>query len=240
MRFLVVLFFVFIFSFVVLAPAGVFAFSGSGSGTSGSPYLVTSCSQLEEVANNLTAYYQQTADIDCTGTTYIPIGSSGSQFTGTYDGNGFKIEHVTIDSILGYVGLFGVVGNGGVVTKVGLVSGSVTVNDDDQEPETGGIVGENHGTISKSYSLVDITNAPRRSYVGGIVGLNYGTVSDAYATGDVTETGIESEVGGVVGDSTSGQVMRVYSTGSVTGGDENGGLVGEGVTLSDSFSTAIV
>ena len=60
-----------------------YAFSGTGGGTSGNPYEIATCSQLQEINSNLGAYYQINNDIDCNGVSFSPIGTSGGDFTGT-------------------------------------------------------------------------------------------------------------------------------------------------------------
>ena len=43
-------------------------FTGAGSGTSGDPYNITNCTQLQEMENNRTADYELVNDIDCSDT----------------------------------------------------------------------------------------------------------------------------------------------------------------------------
>lgn len=115
---------------LLVANTTAFGFSGSGSGTSVDPYLVTSATQLNEVRNDFTAYYKQTADIDLSGyPNWTRIGNSISlddNFTGTYDGDGHKVTGLSITSTAANGnGLFGVVGAGGVIKNLG-VSGDVS------------------------------------------------------------------------------------------------------------------
>ncbi len=230
--------------FSLFTTTSAFAFSGSGSGTSSSPYQVTTCAQLQEVANSLSSYYQQQNDIDCTGYDFTPIGSSSSKFTGTYDGNEYKITNLTINKNQLYVGIFGYIGSSGVVTKVGYVSGSVTGGS--SVGNMGGIAAVSEGSITKSYSNVDIygTDGGLHPNGGGIVGYNFGTVSDSYATGNVQSTGSGDE-GGLVGvdDGGTADISNSYATGNITGGSTIGGLVGyveNGGSISYSFSTGSV
>ena len=82
----------------------VSAFSGGGSGTSGSPYIITDVGELQEMENDLGAYYLIANDIDASvtstwngGAGFDPIGNEGSQFTGSLDGYGFTISNLTIN-----------------------------------------------------------------------------------------------------------------------------------------------
>ena len=69
-------------------------------------------------------------------------------------------------------------------------------------------------------------------YVGGLVGFNKGTVSNSYSTGSVTGN---ERVGGLVGKNHNGTVSNSYFTGSVTGDEYVGGLVGWNVLPPSTF-----
>jgi len=152
-------------------------------------------------------------------------------FAGSLDGQGYGIEDLFIDrrGDIG-VGLFGCVGERGVIEDVAVVNGAFTGS-----RYVGGLVAANWGTVSNSYSTGTVTGD---WFVGGLVGRNEGAVSNSYSTGTVTGDWF---VGGLVGGN-EGTVSNSYSTGSVTGGGQNvGGLVGgnEG-TVSDSYSAGSV
>jgi hypothetical protein len=70
--------------------------------------------------------------------------------------------------------------------------------------------------------------------VGGLVGLNDGTISNSYSTGSVTGN---DEVGGLVGQHSWGALHNCYSIASVTGENEVGGLVGmnDATTINYSY-----
>jgi len=70
---------------------------------------------------------------------------------------------------------------------------------------------------------VENVNVDGNQQVGGLVGGSVGTVSNSYSTGSVAGG---SEVGGLVGWNHVGTVSNSYSSGSVTGNGHVGGLVG--------------
>ena len=75
--------------------------------------------------------------------------------------------------------------------------------------------------------------------VGGLVGRNNrgGTITNSYATGSVSG---EDDVGGLVGWN-EGTVANSYATGSVSGSSDVGGLVGlNGATINNSYATGSV
>ena len=94
----------------------------------------------------------------------------------------------------------------------------------------GGLVGENLGYMMVSYSTSDVSGS---SKIGGLAGANgttlairgrSGIISDCYSTGQVSA--VDGIVGGLVGYNAAGNLIRCYSTGSVTGNEDIGGLVG--------------
>ena len=221
---------------ITLLPTGmitVSAYSGSGGdGTSESPYLISTADDLRELAAAVNGgesfsgeYFEVTQDIDLEGSEqnqWTPIGGYGAntslQFLGTFDGGGYEISGLYINNRSAlYQGLFGYLGEGGTIQNLG-VSGSVA-----GYFHVGGVVGENHGTVSGCYNTGDVNGS--YSNVGGVVGRNYGIVSDAYNTGEVS--GGNVHVGGVAGYNAGyGDVIDSYNTGGVTGGGDVGGVVG--------------
>ena len=64
--------FMFVAALVLTAFQGVAsAYSGSGTGTAGDPYLITNCTQLQEMNNDLAASYKLANDIDCSATSSL-------------------------------------------------------------------------------------------------------------------------------------------------------------------------
>ncbi|MHC4643704.1 MAG: hypothetical protein ACYS32_18840, partial [Planctomycetota bacterium] len=117
---------------IVFAFCGsVWAFSGSGSGTQEYPYVITTVQQLQEMQDELDAYYVLGNDIDASetvnwdgGAGFVPVGTwtgdSNDAFRGTFDGMGHSIQSLYINRIDGgYQGLFGCL-CGGTVQDVHL------------------------------------------------------------------------------------------------------------------------
>ena len=198
---------------------------------------------LDAVRNNLRGHHILMNDLDSTTAGYTelasstanqgkgwqPIGIGNSPFTGTFDGQGYEIRDLFINlPDEDFVGLFGIVDEGGRIEDIGVVNADVTGYE-----YVGGLVGGNVGTVSNSYSTGSVSG---NRYVGDLVGWNAGTVSNSYSTANVT--GYEY-VGGLVG--LNGEVSTVsnsYSSGNVTGYYGVGGLVGGNVgTVSNSYST---
>jgi len=205
---------------------------------------------LDAVRNNLGGHHILVNDLDSTTPGYTelasPIANKGKGwqpigpfnparpfegFTGTFDGQGYEIRDLFINRPdESNVGLFGWVGEGGVIKNLGVMNATVT-----GEYGVGGLVGgQVYGIVSNSYFSGSVTGMVG---VGGLAGLNGKVVSNSYSSANVTGG---AEVGGLVGLNTD-TVSNSYSTGSVTGDEHVGGLVGwnEG-TVGESHSTGSV
>ena len=231
--------------------------------------LISTWYDLDAARHNLSGNYSLINDLDSTtpgyeelasptaneGKGWDPIGSFIPSIgfvglRGSFDGQGYEIRDLFINRPNeSLIGLFGVVGEGGVIKNIGMVNVTVTGCAD-----VGGLVGWNRGTVSYSYSTGNVTGhgyytdtfKELSSGVGGLVGSNFeGTVSNSYSAGNVTG---EDGVGGLVGGNV-GTVSNSYSTSRVIGEDGVGGLVGwNGVisiggtanTVSNSYSTGNV
>ena len=181
--------------------------------------------------------YKLEANLDLMSVPFTRIGidnGSKSVFTGTFDGQGHTLAHLTIDTTVSNVGLFGYLGNGGTIKNLGIVSGTVK-----GAQFVGGLVGVNYyGTVTACFNRADVTGTS--TAVGGVVGQNtYGTVTASYNEGAVTGNGVS--LGGVVGFNSGGTTTASYNAGTVTKtptgvGTNFGGVVGNnGGTLAYNY-----
>ena len=146
-----------------------------------------------------------TSDINLEGEDWTPIGNEENPFKGVFDGKGYKITNLTINTESEYQGLFGY--NAGTIQNVGIESGTLTVG-----PESGGIAGCNTGTIENCYNKANIIckNCTDKG-IGGIVGGGGPTskISKCFNSGDITVNGIDTDtgyypgVGGILGQGLS-------------------------------------
>ena len=241
---------------------------------------ITNAHQLQLMAIDPTANYtlanninmselQSVAGLWSTATGFVPVGNSTTNFTGSFNGNGYTISGLVINQpATDYVGLFGY--SSGSIHNVGLVGSSILGNtsvgglvgdnkgsitnaystgtfSDSLGGSVGGLVGWNEysGTITLSYSSGAVNGGGSGSYNGGLVGQNDGTITKAYSTATVSSPGNANNDlnGGLVGYN-NGSISNVYSTGAVTyGGGKNGGLVGANGyqgTIGNAYSTGAV
>ncbi len=200
----------------------------AGSGTESDPYQVENLCHLRDMDASPQSHYIQIKDIDATTMThgwkngFAPI----KDFSGTYDGNGYKISNLKVnvaDEALENIGLFGTL-QGGLLKRVKLVGflteGGVNV---------GSLVGlNNQGTIEDSE--VDGKVDGHRT-IGGLVGLNQGGVirnsASAVRVGENSSGTWVAVAGGLVGQNDGGTIVGSHASGGVTGSNQVGGLVGK-------------
>ncbi len=214
----------------------------TGSGTQADPYVLTTCQHVQDMQNNLSAYYELGSDIDCSETSswnsgygFDPIGDNTNQFTGHFDGKGYVISDLYINRPSeSYVALFGYTSSA-TVQNVGLENVNVTGSD-----STSGLVGRNYSssTITNSYVTGDITG---NDYVGGLVGWNnnYSSIVDSNTNTNIFGS---DHIGGLVGWNYSSTITNSYAIGNTTGDYIVGGLVGQNdsSTITNSYATGDV
>jgi cytochrome c553 len=187
--------------------------------------------------------YELARDLDASAiTAFTSIGSCGPEdncmmargkygFMGVFDGRNHTIRNLNISMPQrGGVGLFGVVGETGVVMN--LVLDNATI---EGRSGTGAVVGANMGVVHNTRAKAKVTGGLA---VGGIVGGNSGLVAFSTFEGEVNA---QQAAGGVVGDMTGG-VYRSSSSGTVKGNRALGGLVGLSTfgMIFDSYATGAV
>lgn len=222
------------------APAGV--------GTAGDPYRIGTAEELKWFAGlvngTLTDGTQQnsaacavlTADIDLNGSAenkFTPIGISGHYYTGTFDGMGYEIKGLYIDSNKNetkYVGLFGCIGVGGILRNIRVVDGSVSysgyLSTMDYNNYVGGICGySDYCVISECFNGGEVSGVDN---TGGICGYNFhGKIVNCHNKGNVSSDYTYGDVGGICGyNFGSGRISCCYSTGEITGSRDAAGVGG--------------
>lgn len=188
---------------------------------------------------------------------FTPIANSGNNtgltFNGSFDGNGFSIMGLRTDPAARFCGLFGTIGEAGVVRSLTLTDcelfgteyigavaaenkGTITecetfgsITTDKEGILLGGIAGTNGGTINECRSSCKLSGG---GYIGGIAGENYGTVTACTYSGTAE---CEISLGGIVGQNEAGIVdsCTCNSYALIHGDTGVGGIVG---TNSDESS----
>lgn len=215
---------------------------GSASDATSAPSTMT----LQGIAAtaSLSGNYVLGSDIDASSTStwnsnagWTQIGTSGSGFTGNFDGLGHTIDSLNINrASTQYIGFFGYTSNSATVSDVGLTNANVN-----GAKFVGVLVGESASKISRSYATGAVQSGGNNA--GGLIGHNAnGTVSDSFSSSNVTDTSSGSvSFGGLIG-SNEGKVDTSYATGAVQGNGSNiGGFAGySSGTINNSYATGNV
>ena len=175
--------------------------------------LVNTVYDLQNMKNYLSGTYALGRDIDASvtsswngGAGFAPVGTTTGGLHRTFDGQSQTISDLFINRPASqYVGLFGYLDSGSMVSNIGLLGGSVT-----GRTSVGALAGASFGAVMQSYATGAVAGTDVS--VGGLVGDNYGSIAQSYATGAVT--GAYYYAGGLVG-SNAGYITQSYATGAV-------------------------
>lgn len=204
-----------------------------GNGSIDNPYLMSSLDDLVYIANNSNCWYAvnyivQTCDIDASDSVYLNNGSGFSgiadfptPFKGTYDGKGYSISNLYMNSTDNYVGLFGYL-IGATIKNVHLTNINYSGKN-----EIGGIVGYcgDSKILNCSTSGLMQTNWTY-SFIGGIAGHIYGNSIIEYCYSNVTINAVDYN-GGIANTSSGAVIIRnCYFTGNINANHMAGGIVG--------------
>jgi hypothetical protein len=206
-----------------------------GLGTEIAPYQIAKVTDLQLLMASPAdwgKYFIQTANIDMQGIAMTPIGTDPNNFTGSFDGQNYRISNIYIwMPSSSNIGFFGYIKSPANISNIQLKSGHVQGNSN-----VGGLIGRNdYGTVKNCCMTGSVTGS---NNVGGLVGSNESTsLTDCYATGWVDGYMI---VGGLVGINYS-QLTTCYATGSVNGYQNIGGLAGHNYgALTSCYATGSV
>lgn len=222
-------------------------------------YQVSSAAHLDEIrTKGLGAHYIQTTDIDLAGIDWTPIGinvPTTNRFNGSYDGGGYAISNLTIETdTVNLVGLFGVVGDDGRLDNITLENASIrATHTSGVSTNVGSLAGYNRGTISNCEVEAEVIGG-KFATVGGLTGSNQGFISQSHSVATVSGKGatmlggltgrndrIYGTAGGVIDQCSSGGSVSVEDPTDI--GPRMGGFAGNvssQAVVTNSFSTADV
>lgn len=230
--------------------AGAESITLEGHGIEGDPYIVTSAEDLDQVRYDLSAWYELGNDISLTGnwkSIGIDVNEYGlwysNPFTGHFDGAGFSIAGLTINTGGTYqssAGLFGHVGKSGVVENLTLQSPDVTGIGYLLEG-AGALAGQLEGIVRNVHVVGGTVAGDGIADIGGLIG---SAMADSLIENSSSSASVASNYGyygGLVGELAGGSVTDSYATGNadspynINGG---GGLIGSATNAAISGSHA--
>ncbi len=217
-----------------------------GSGTQEDPYKISTAEQLvrfaasvNEVEHFKDKYIVLTNDIDLAGIQWVPAGGSGLySFSGTFDGKGYKIVHMTIGSEAqpanySCAGLFANI-NTATIKNLGITDGfihtaPVSIPGVVEERTYAGMLvgyagltstqGTRGAVIDNCYATgTIISDSVQPNYAGGLVGLTvHSLLSNSYSDCTIKAKSVSSWVyaGGLVGLPSFSIILNNYANGAI-------------------------
>lgn len=205
---------------------------------------IKTCSELQNINQNLVEHYILANSIDCSNVIFEPIGSMNIPFAGTLDGAGYTISNLTInrtDENFG-VALFSQTKNAKIynvkLNNVNIAGGALVAS----------LIGQAYETKINNVSASGIV-AGKSGAIGGLIGAltAKSTLTNSSTTTNVTliqpDFGTFSIMGGLVGTMEDSYIDKNYATGSVNGVKYVGGLIGQmsgGGSIVNSYATGTV
>lgn len=235
-----------------------------GKGTEESPYLITTPEQLDAVRYELFSCYQLQNDIDLweyKRSGWKPIGDRKHTFSGTFDGNGYRIVglknfegsgETVLDTGIEPRGFFSCVQNATIANLGIAVEEKNKFNGTAQSTSFGLLVGKGTGRIINCYAIGDVYTK-KGIAVGLLAGIFSGEINRCWSKGslDSTDPWWESSgrvsAGGIVGEA-EGNIINCYSICDIKANVQSivskqtsyvGGIVGKlegaAITIEDSY-----
>ncbi len=196
---------------------GIMETFAGGTGTTANPYQIGTWGQLNNIRLGLMSHYQLVNTLDKNSSGYaahasttansnvgwLPLGNDSQRFSATFDGNGYEINDLTINTNQTFVGLFGAISSAAIVENLGMNQVSII----NGGSNTGAIVGRSYGTIRYVYVNGSVTGDNDLGLIAGY--LSGGTIAYAYVVGTATSTGSgDDRVGGIAGSMVSSAALQ--------------------------------
>lgn len=221
--------------------------------TQSGAYIIHNVERLKNISMDADVVLDN--DIDLSGVSWTSLGTKSAPFTGTFDGNGYKILNYSENEYKEYVGIFGQIQNA-TIKNIHLENVSISVPyEDNYELTTTYIAGivavSNNSSITNCSVSGNVCGYGfTETYVGGLVGYSNQTlIKNSNTSGKVYGySGSEPYVGGLVGIAiNSTKIENCYSssevqTSSASVSSFGGGLVSsvESSTITNSYATGKV
>ena len=233
-----------------------------GSGTKEDPFQITSYVEFKNVAYFPAAYFRLMCNLDLSGYNHEPLFSDETGFLGCFDGYGYTIQNMMVNSSSQCPSLFGVVGAGGVIRNLHLEEFHIKFRNSEASFNTfaaGAIAGISYGELENicvdgKLDVKDIFH--NKVYIGGLVGFLGGNILNCHAEVDIELNDLQSSnlqsdvnikafcVGGLSGAGQGSIINNCSVTGEIDVLSSKrliyiGGLIGQYANNCDHGSTII-
>lgn len=195
-------------------------YASLSNGVDGGFYSVNNLKDLEALHSYVADGFKtkgitffMTCDIDMsekystqTDRSWLPIGDAKNPFQGTFDGQGYTVKYIYINTSADDQGLFGHVNSGAVIKNLGIC-GIIKGN-----TNTGGIVGDfNFSTLANCWASCEVTALDNNA--GGLVGgANNGTIVNCTSYGVVANAAQYGAIAGYAFGTTIKYCYYLYGT----------------------------
>lgn len=234
-------------------------------GTVEDPYLISSADDMMLLSDATNVqeldftdeYFRMTNDIDMSGKAFIPFSfnSTALAFNGTFDGGGYAIKNLQLDSRTNQVmnvGLFRTLNNAGVVKNLkidasckfdiyrnygtiacvnyGTIDNCRNYADiPTSEGYSGGLVYQSYGKILNSFNGGNMSASTKNGAMGGICYNNEGIITNCQNSGDISAMNNATTSVNVAGIAVTnkGEVTNVLNTGRIASGGTVAGLIAD-------------
>lgn len=214
-----------------------------GTGQASSPYEVTTSSELAYADIDPDAHFELTEDIDLSAVdSFVRIGTHGDRFTGTFDGGGHRISHVSIEAATESfegVGLFGNLAGDAHIHDLVIEDADIEGTDTDFVGLLAG--GATDDVLIERVRTTGTVSGDR--HVAGIVGgtTSGGSLTIRECSSGGTITAASNTSGGIVGQLSGQTVEQCYFDGVIDDdGELGGGIVGQswfGSTVHECYAS---
>ncbi len=189
--------------------------------------IITTYEELLLITSN--GSYELGNNIEATGS-WTPI-----DFSGYFNGNGYEISNLLIDTAYENTGFFGLLNEATVLSLI--LSGTINIDSDIYQISVGALAGKVTYSIISDIDIdfdIDVDSANGIGNVGGVFGVLENTfIDNIHYMGDITAHNMIT--GGFVGTSSNPEInsrierSSVYTTITVSGGLESfaGGFIGK-------------
>jgi uncharacterized protein with FMN-binding domain len=184
----------------------------SGRGTAKAPFIINTAGQLSAFRDSVNdgeayegVYIALGSDIDIQGSEWVPIGLSGNNFAGAFDGNGHIVSGLSIGTAdspapITNAGFFSILGSSATVKGLGLTDVEIYTASAERsraggiaaQAESGGAVIDNCYVSGAVVSVKTLSG--QISYAGGLLGQSGSRTTVANSWSDIS---VMSEAGGV-------------------------------------------
>lgn len=207
------------------------AFAGVSIAKEGEETIFMTLADFRDSVNGGNSYAGYTVtlmnDIDLGGVEWTPIGTTEHPFSGVFDGQGYTISNLKVNSTSGYAGLFGYI-------KGDMSKCPEKTDLPENWDESSIAINETNYTAGVKELNIDgfkVESSGGKKFCGTIVGYaEYALLRDLTVSNGVVNNTDKSYAGGIVGGTSAGMAfenLTVSETVEVKAGDHSvGGIVG--------------